>query len=132
MEAEPCLLSSGRYFERNPLAASRVSAPWAYRWSSGRAYAQGEQDALLAPNPWYDALAAEPSRRVQLWQEFVLGEDPKEEVVRREDGVVDSEGFRWQMQRQRARPAPWAQGRPSAAPAGRSTGHMILQDTGEQ
>jgi putative transposase len=85
VQAEEYLLSCGRYIERNPLAAGLVSLPCVYRWSSCRAFAHGEYDALLAPNPWYEALAPEPSRRVQLWQEFELGEEPKEEVVRRED-----------------------------------------------
>jgi hypothetical protein len=46
---------------RNPLAARRGSLPWAYRWSSCRAYAQAEHDALLAPNPWYET--CRPNRR---------------------------------------------------------------------
>jgi hypothetical protein len=40
-----------------------------------------------------------------------MGEDPKEEVVRREDWIIGSESFR-RLQRQRARPAPRRRGRP--------------------
>ena len=53
VEAEAYMLSCGRYIERNPLEAGLVSEPWQYRWSSSRAYAWGEANGLLAPNPWY-------------------------------------------------------------------------------
>src|SRR5947209_7639206 len=78
VEAEVYLLSCGRYIERNPLAARLVAVPWAYRWSSCRAYALGEADGLLSPNPWYEALSPEVARRQELWRAFLVGEDAKE------------------------------------------------------
>ena len=49
-------------------------------------------DPLLAPNPWYDDLAAEPPRRQQLWRAFLLEQDPKEAVVRQAAWVVGGDG----------------------------------------
>ena len=115
IEAEGYLLSCGRYLERNAVEAGLVAWPWDYRWSSCRAYAWGEVDALLAPNPWYDELSADPARRQQLWREFLLGEDPKEAEVRRPDWVVGGEEFRRRMQQAAGRPAPRPRGRPKRA-----------------
>jgi putative transposase len=105
------------------LEAGLVGVPWDYRWSSARAYALGEGDPLLAANPWYEALSPEAARRQALWRDFLLGDDPKEEAVRRDDWVIGGAAFRRRMQRCRARPAPRGRGRPSqgraeAAPAG--------------
>src|SRR5437660_12021518 len=93
VEADAYLLSCGRYIERNPVAAGLVAEPWAYRWSSCRAYACGEADALLAANPWYEQLAADPPRRQALWRAFLLGPDAHEEAVRRQDWVLGSPPF---------------------------------------
>jgi putative transposase len=112
VEAETYLLSCGRYIERNPQEAQVVTEPWAYRWSSCRAYALGEANPLLATSPWYEELAADPRRRQVLWRDFLLGDDPKEAAVRRQDWVLGSAGFRRQMQRRAARPAPRLRGRP--------------------
>jgi putative transposase len=112
IEADSYLLSCGRYVERNPLEAKLVTEPWSYRWSSCRAYALGEADGLLAPNPWYQELASAAERRQALWREFLLGEDAKEEVVRRGDWVVGSEAFRVRQRQQAGRPVPRMSGRP--------------------
>ncbi len=112
VEADAYLLSCGRYIERNPLEARLVALPWEYRWSSGRAYALGEADPLLAPNPWYEALSPDPGRRQALWREFLLGEDAKEAEVRREEGVVGGPDFRRRTRRLRSRPIPRGCGRP--------------------
>ena len=94
VEAEAYLLSCGRYIERNPVEAGLVSDPWQYRWSSSRAYACGETDGLLASNPWYEELATTGSRRQEWWRAFLLGDDSKEEVVRRQDWIIGSDSFR--------------------------------------
>ena len=115
IEADAYLLNCGRYVERNPVEAALAAMPWDYRWSSARAYALGEPDALLAPNPWYEALADEAGRRQARWREFLLGDDPQEAAVRGEDWVVGGTAFRRRMQRQQARPAPRGRGRPLRA-----------------
>jgi len=114
VETDAYLFSCGRYLQRNPLEARLVALPWEYRWSSCRAYALGEPDALLAPNPWYEALSPELARRQGLWREFLMEVDPKEEDVRRSDWVVGGEAFRRRMRESAGRPAPRRRGRPSA------------------
>jgi putative transposase len=85
IEAETYLLSCGRYVERNPTEAGLVVEPWHYRWSSCPAYALGEPDPLLAENPWYQELGSTAAKRRRRWREFVLGEDPREEKIGRDD-----------------------------------------------
>jgi putative transposase len=126
VEAAGYLLSCGRSLERNPVAAGRVLLPWDYRWSSCRAYAWGEADALLASNPWYEEWSPEPARRQQLGREFLLAEDWKEAEVRRQDWIVGSAAFRWRMQQAAGRPAPRRRGRPSRVP-GTGPGGIIPQ-----
>jgi putative transposase len=112
IEAEAYLLSCGRSVERNPCAAGLVGEPWAYRWSSAAAYACGAADALLAANPWYEALAAEAVGRQARWRAFVLGEDPKEAAIERQDWLIGSDAFRIQAHCEQGRTAPRTQGRP--------------------
>jgi putative transposase len=115
--ADSYLLSCGRYIERNPLEAGLVAEPWQYRWSSCRAYAQGAYDGLLAENAWYREFGADAGDRQQRWREFLLGEDLREEVVRRGEWVIGSDAFRGRMQRLQARPAPRGRGRPRSLPS---------------
>jgi putative transposase len=106
------LLSCGRYIERNPLEAGMVTEPWQYAWSSAAAYALGRTDALLAENAEYLGLSPDPLRRQQRWREFLLGADPREEVVRRDDWVVGDAEFRQRVLVAQGRPAPRRRGRP--------------------
>jgi len=65
-ESERYVLACYRYIELNPVRAGIVSDPHEYRWSSYRANAEGDDDALLAPHPAYAALAdADTPRRRQ-------------------------------------------------------------------
>jgi len=52
-----------RYIEANPVRARLVREPGDYRWSSWRANALGEDDALVAPHPWYCALGRSRGER---------------------------------------------------------------------
>jgi len=47
----------------NPVRADMVAHPAEYRWSSYRANAQGEADALLKSHPLYDALGVDAASR---------------------------------------------------------------------
>ena len=58
------LLSCMRYIELNPVRARVVARPGQYRWSSFRANALGQDDALLTPHAHYCALG----RSVELRQ----------------------------------------------------------------
>jgi len=112
VQTEGYLLSCGRYIERNPVEAGLAKQPWEYPWSSSRAYALGENDPLLADNPWYLELGGEPAVRQRRWREFLIREDPREEAFRRADWAVGDEGFRRQLQALRGRPIPRGRGRP--------------------
>ena len=52
------------------------------------------------------------SRRQQLWQEFLLGEDVHEKVVSRGDWAVGDDDFRREWAAMHGRPAPRPRGRP--------------------
>lgn len=98
--------------ERNPVEAGLAAQPWQYRWSSAGAYALGSVDELLAANPWYEALGATPSDRQQRWQAYLLGEDAREEAIRRGEGVLGDEAFRQRVWQVHGRPSPRGRGRP--------------------
>ncbi len=51
-------------------------------------------------------------RRQQLWREFLLGDDPNEQVVRRSDWIIGDDNFRQRMEHAADRPAPRRRGRP--------------------
>ena len=105
VQREGYLLSCGRYIERNAVEAGLVAAPWDHPWSSCRAYALGEADPLLAENPSYGELAPDAAGRQRRWREFLLGDDPLEEAVRRGDWAIGDESFRQRMQQVQERPA---------------------------
>jgi putative transposase len=50
------LLACMRYIEENPVRAGLAAHPGDYPWSSYRANALGEKDALLTPHPHYCSL----------------------------------------------------------------------------
>jgi putative transposase len=106
------LLSCGRYIERNPVEAGLLTEPWAYRWSSARAYALGVTDPLLAENAEYLDLSQEPDRRQELWREFLLGPDPRQEALRAGDWAIGDDDFRLRAHLQQGRPGPRRRGRP--------------------
>jgi putative transposase len=118
VDVEPYFLSCARYIERNPVTAGVTATPWGYEWSSCRAYALGVADGLLDYNVWYQELAGEPARRQQRWREFLLGDDPKEEMVRRHDWIVGEESYRRRMQVPQARAVRRWRGRPRKPPVG--------------
>jgi len=63
IQAETYLLACMRYIELNPVRAAMVEDPAHYRWTSYRANALGQPDALLAPHPIYLALDASAEAR---------------------------------------------------------------------
>jgi len=56
LHARRHLLACMRYIEENPVRAGLVAHPGAYPWSSYRANALGEDDALITPHPHYYSL----------------------------------------------------------------------------
>jgi putative transposase len=57
------LLFCMRYIEENPVRAGLAASPGAWPWSSYRANALGEDDALLTPHPHYCSLGRSPNER---------------------------------------------------------------------
>jgi len=57
------LLACMRYIEENPVRAGLAAHPREYPWSSYRANALGEDDALLTPHPHYCSLGRSPVER---------------------------------------------------------------------
>ena len=56
VHARAHLLACMRYIEENPVRAGLAPSPGAWRWSSYRANALGEDDPLVTPHPHYYAL----------------------------------------------------------------------------
>jgi putative transposase len=67
-QEEDYLLACQRYIELNPVRANMVVHPAEYRWSSYRANAQGEPDALVMPHALYMALGQDVSSRVSTYR----------------------------------------------------------------
>ena len=68
IQAGPYLFSCMRYIELNPVRAALVDDPAHYRWTSYRANALGQVDALLAPHPLYLGLGATDTERQAAWR----------------------------------------------------------------
>jgi putative transposase len=69
-QEETYLLACQRYIELNPIRAGMVEHPGEYRWSSYRANAQGDHDALLKPHPLYASLGADATSRQAAYREL--------------------------------------------------------------
>jgi putative transposase len=63
VRARRYLLACMRYIELNPVRAGLARDPADYRWSSHRANALGEADALLTPHALYLALGRGAAER---------------------------------------------------------------------
>ena len=70
VQEEDYLLGCQRYIELNPVRANMVTHPAEYRWSSYRANAQGEQDALVHPHLLYTALGRDAAARQATYREL--------------------------------------------------------------
>jgi len=63
VHARRYLLACMRYIEENPVRAGLATHAGAYRWSSYRANALGEEGGLVTPHPLYCALGRTPAER---------------------------------------------------------------------
>lgn len=63
VQSERYLMVCHRYIEMNPVRAQLVSHPDAYRWSSFRRNAHGEQSALISPHSLYSCLGNDSTSR---------------------------------------------------------------------
>lgn len=69
-QTETYLLACQRYIELNPVRAAMVAHPADYRWSSYRANAQGESDALVQPHEAYRGLGMDAASRQAAYREL--------------------------------------------------------------
>ena len=79
VQAETYLLLCQRYIELNPARAGMVSDPGEYPWSSYRANALGQSNAILSPHPVYLALSPHDNARCDLYRDLfrtALDEQP--------------------------------------------------------
>ena len=63
VQAETHLLQCQRYIELNPVRAGMVDDPALYRWSSYRANALGQLDALIKPHKLFSRIAINEQER---------------------------------------------------------------------
>ncbi|MGB7543769.1 MAG: transposase [Burkholderiales bacterium] len=73
VHARRYLFACMRYIETNPMRAGLVREAGAYRWSSFRANALGEDDALVTPHPFYYALGRSREERCAAYRAGRLG-----------------------------------------------------------
>ncbi len=69
-QGETYLLACQRYIELNPVRAGMVTHPADYRWSSYRANAQGDADAVVRPHALYHALGRDAGERRVAYREL--------------------------------------------------------------
>jgi putative transposase len=74
IQAETYLLACQRYIELNPVRAAMVEDPAHYRWSSYRANALGQPDALLTPHPLYLSIGRDPKERQATYRALFRGQ----------------------------------------------------------
>ena len=70
IQAVDYLLACQRYIELNPVRAGMVEHPADYPWSSYRANAQGEEDALVTPHEIYIGLGLKADSRQVAYREL--------------------------------------------------------------
>lgn len=74
VEADSYLLTCHRYIEQNPVRAGMVTRPDEYRWSSYRANAWGEPDALIRPHPLIEGLGETLDQRCSSYRQLFKDE----------------------------------------------------------
>jgi len=121
-QEEKYLLTCQRYIELNPVRAGMVEHPAEYPWSSDRANAQGEADALVKPHSLYEALGCDAASREAAYRElfrYELEPGLVDEIRRATNGnyALGNEKFAEQVAAALGRRAvPGRSGRPRKAP----------------
>src|SRR5512139_748805 len=70
VDADSYLLSTYRYIEMNPVAASMVATPDEYQWSSYGWHAWGNRNDLITDHPLFDALGISALERQHAYREL--------------------------------------------------------------
>ena len=96
IEQDAYLLECGRYIERNPIRAGLTDDPAKYRWTSYHVHVEEKQDGLTEPHLLYLGLSNDPSRRKQLYRDYVGTDrehDEKELQEKMKSGFLGSDQF---------------------------------------
>ena len=116
VETDDYLLSCGRYVERNPLRAGLVEVPWDYPWSSARAYALGQNDALTSveTNTGYQSIGRDQDERQAEWRKFLQDSSSStDEPLFRNGGIaIGTKDFQERVRLKKGRPAYGRKGKP--------------------
>ena len=80
VDTDAYVLACYRYIELNPVRAGLVAEPYAYRWSSHRANADGEHNALLQPHGTYLALGGTLETRRTAYRRLLGAAQPEAEL----------------------------------------------------
>lgn len=128
VQSDRYLLCCHRYIELNPVRARMVADPADYPWSSYRANALGERDALIAPHSVFMQLADAPGQRQSLYRGFVA-----EGVLDEEAGAIRThlnQGRAWGSADFQTRVEAAAGRRASLTPRGRPRKEKELAEKG--
>lgn len=99
IDSEHYLLACYRYLELDPVRSQLVSQPGDYPWSSYRAHALGEPDALIRDHVLYQALGPTPGARGEAYNVLMRTrqDEPAMAAIQsatRSDWVLGSERFK--------------------------------------
>jgi putative transposase len=93
VDTEHYLFACYRYIELNPVRAGIALFPHEYRWSSHRANACGDDDAIVTPHASFVALAASMEGRRAAYR--AMFEEPLSQVAI--DAIRDATHFEWAL-----------------------------------
>ncbi len=103
IEEESYFLTCLHYIEMNPLRAGIVGLPSAYKWSSYRFRAFGEENDILDLDPWYKSLGHNAQMRQfnyrHLFENQILDQSLQRiREMTNKDGMMGSENFKQQIE----------------------------------
>ena len=83
VEKESYLLECARYIERNPLRSKSMMIDdlSAFKWSSYKFYAEGEEDEIITENPLYGDMGKTVRERRENYKGYILTPRPYEELL---------------------------------------------------
>lgn len=99
IDSEVYLLTCMRYVELNPARAGMVAHPGDYPWSSYRANAQGEADALVTPHALYRCLGRTADERQAAYRLLFRAQLAKTDV----DAIREATNKSWALGNDRFR-----------------------------
>ena len=93
IDCDSYLLQCGKYIELNPVRKGISAKPEGYPFSSYRYYAFGNKNALVTPDPLYEALSHNEESRRRLYAEFVIDSNIVSSEKIRNHNFIGSDAF---------------------------------------